>query len=229
MGSVVPFQRQNVEPFPTLWPRYTYDSVVHALHRNQPEKRAPQVSYHYTLKADLAGPPCAVIIQPGDSILYRVGGHKTEKSEAFERWHSRYYTAFTQLSHEGFTGTLVGKMGKRGAIDVFCCYYIVQGHTVILDAGRIEKLCKVRQKLFDDALFPMEALKHAVVYIDKEKGDIHAQDVFDTPGLNALLGFPVTTIEPRVDEDGNETEMPPRLYSTDIHMRYMSFSHTKQR
>jgi hypothetical protein len=228
MGSVVPFQRKNEEPFPMLWPKESYEAVVHALYRNQPEKRAPQASYNFALKADLAGTPCAVIIQPGETILYRAGTNKTVKNDAFERWYARYYAALTYLSREGFTGTLVGKMGTRGGTEVFCCYYIVQGHEVIIDSGRIEKLCRVRQKLFDDAFFAIETSKYSVVYIDKEKGDIQAQDVFDTPGLNSFIGLPVTTVEAR-EEDGIAIDMPPRLYSTDIHMRYMAFHFTKRR
>jgi hypothetical protein len=228
MGSVVPFQRRIEEPFPLLWPKETYEAVVHGLYRNQPEKRAPQAGYNYAIKADLAGTPCAVIVQPHENVLYR-GGTKTQKNEAFERWYARYYSAFTYLSREGFTGTLVGKMGQRGGVEVFCCYYIVKGSEIILDSGRIEMYAKTRQKLFDDSFFAMEVIKQAVVYIDKEKGDIQAQDVFDVPGLNApFIGLPITTIEVR-ETDGIVTDMPPRLHSTDVHMRYMAFSFTKRR
>jgi hypothetical protein len=226
IDNIAPFKRlAQQEPYPDLWPRATYDSVLHALHRNQPLDRSPTDTYIFAVKSDIVpSPTCSVIVQANNNVLYQTPKRKTD-AEAFVRWFNRNAIPLRKLSDDGFTGTIVGKMGHVDGTDFFCVYYIIGKKDVYLDEPSLGRLLRSKEDLFNGTLLIMPTLRTATVTIDKAAGEVSAKDLQGGLGLSgAVVAFPVVYLENRTSESGAESA-PPRLLSTAIHMRYMAFQH----
>lgn len=219
MNNVVTIRRHKKQTFPDLWPSATFESMVHAVSRNQPADRAPVKAYHFILKADIPSPVCSVIVQPNNTVLYhppKTGG------ESFTRWFNKYSTDLRELSEQGFAGTIVGKMGKMGEEDFFCVYYIVASEGVYLDEPNIVKRLRLKDGLFEDSIIPMSSGKLATVTVDKTQNTITTKDITPPDFNGRVVGFPVTEVNPRLSEFGDESALP-EILTTEVHMRYMGF------
>lgn len=226
IDSVVPFKRvTQQEPYPDLWPRATYDSVLHALHRNQPLDRAATDTYTFAIKSDIvASPPCAIIVQANHNVLYQTPKRKTD-AEAFVRWFNKNALPLRRLADSGFTGTIVGKMGHVDGNDYFCVYYIIGQRDIFLDEPSIARLLREKEDIFNGTVVIMPTLRTATVTIDKAAGEVSAKDINGNNGFQgAIVAFPVVFLEQRTSESGLEAALP-RLISTPIHMRYSAFQH----
>lgn len=226
IDNVVAFKRSaSQEPFPDFWPRATYDSVLHALHRNQPLERSPSETYSFALKSDIVpSPVCSVIVQANNNVLYQTPKRKTD-AEAFIRWFNKNTLPLRKLSDGGFTGTIVGKMGHVEGNDFFCVYYIIGKKDIYIDEPSLARLLREKEDLFNSTVLIMPVMKTATVTIDKAAGEVSAKDMQGGMGLQgSIVAFPVVYYENRTSESGAEAALP-RLLSTPFHMKYMAFQH----
>lgn len=224
--NVVVIKRHQKEPFPNLWPQATLESVSHALHRNQPAERVPAAAYHYALKPDIQSGVYSVIIQPNATVLHQSSQARKIDSELFQKWYIKNHGKLVALGEQGFYGQIVGKMLRIDDVDTFLVYYVVQrGKQVYLDQPNIERLLKLRADHFDGTVAAVPVEKIGLIRIDKPAGDVAVRDVIEELS-GSYVGFPIVNLEPRTAEDGTESiGISPRLFSTDIHMRYSAFSH----
>lgn len=224
--NVVVIKRHQKGPFPNLWPQATLESVAHALHRNQPVERVPSAAYHFALKPDIAGGVFSVIVQPNATVLYDQSRVNKAESETFMKWYIKNQPKLLALGEMGFYGMFVGKMLRIEEVDTFLVYYVVQrGKQVYVDHPNIDRLLKLRADHFDGTVHAVPVEKIGLIRIDKPAGDVAIKDVIE--GLSgSYVGFPITSLEPRLAEDGSESiGISPRLFSTDVHMRYSAFVH----
>lgn len=226
IDNIVPFKRSTTQdPYPDYWPRATYDSALHALHRNQPVDRAPVDSYQFALKSDIVpSPVCSIIVQANNNVLFQTPKRKTE-AEAFMRWFNKNSLPLRRLSETGFQGTVVGKMGQVDGSDYFCVYYIITKREVFLDELSLDRLLRQREDLFNQTVIVMPVLRVATVTIDKAQGEVSAKDLQGGFGFSGpIVAFPVVYHELRTSDSGVESA-PARLISSPVHMRYSAFIH----
>lgn len=227
MGSLVPFKRiGQQEPYPDLWPRATYDSVLHALHRNQPLEKVQVGTYHFAIKTDLPATTYSIIVQANNNVLYMAPKNKKSDADQFLRWFTKNNVGLKRLSDSGFSGTLVGKIHTADNVDYFCVYYVIVKNDVYLDEPSIDRLLRKKDDLFNGTLVAMPTSRVASIDIDKKVGEVTARDLQSGIGFaGPIVGFPVVHLEPRTTESGSE-HLSPRLISTPIHMKYSGFLHT---
>lgn len=224
--NVVVIKRHQKGPFPNLWPQATLESVSHALHRNQPTERVPAAAYHFAMKPDVQSGVYSVIIQPNATVLYDQAQARKGDSEMFMKWYIKNQPKLLALGEMGFYGMMVGKMLRIDDVDTFLVYYIVQrGKQVYIDQPNIDRLLKLRADHFDGTVMSVPVEKIGLIRIDKPAGDVAIKDIVE--GLSgAFVGFPIVNLEPRLAEDGTESNsVSPRIFSTDVHMRYSAFVH----
>lgn len=221
MNNVVTIKRHQKQPFPDYWPKTGYNAVVYTLFRQQP---VDMQNYYYALKTDIAGPVFSIIVQANKSVLYQVQSKNKAETSGFIRWFNLNLGALRKLSESGFTGTIVGKMAKVDERDIFCAYYIVQDSDIIVDTRTMDATINLKEHDFESTLVTIPVTKLATVHIDKTEGTIRSTDLIRGIG-GAIVGFPVTMVEVRKAEDGTEADVPPKVMSTGIHMRYMGFAH----
>lgn len=224
MHNVVTIKHLRNKPYPDLWPTRPFESIIHGLFNNQPSS-VRHGQYHYAIKSDLPGPTFSVIVQPNKSILYDTTSKSKADNETFMRWFELNTINLHRLSESGFGGTIVGKMGKIDTFeqqtDFFCVYYVVQDKKVIVDERSIDTCLKIRDNLFSDGVITIPVTSVVSVNVDKVDESIKCRELF--AGISGkVVGIPLQKIEPRVADDGNEFA-EPRLFSTDVHMRFSAF------
>ncbi len=218
MENVVTIKRHQKQPYPDLWPKVGFNAVAYTLYRQLPIEAQ---NYYFAVKADIPGPVFSIIVQASKSVLYQMSSKNKSETMGFNRWFNLNLGTLRKLSDSGFSGTIVGKMSSVDERDIFCAYYIVRDNAVIVDVRSIDAELKLAELGFDETFLSMPVSKLATVHIDKVEEIIRSQDLLR--GLSgAILGIPVTKVEPRTAEDGTEAA-PPRLQSSAIHMRYMGF------
>ena len=217
MDNVVEFKKSS--PFPDLWPKVNYDAVVYTLYRQSP---VPMQAFNFVLKPEIAGAVFSLIINTNNAIMYKTTTKRKSELDPFSRWMVAHRKALEKLSEGGFQGTIVGKLAVVEDREVFFVYYVIQGSEVAVDDRSIDKLLKLRKEdNFAGALVSMPQSRMANVIVNREEGSITCYDI--AKGLDTtVIGIPVSRVEGRFTEEGDEGA-PSALFSTAIHMRYMSF------
>jgi hypothetical protein len=166
-------------------------------------------------------------VQPNNSILYDTSSKVKAENEAFLRWFNLNTLNLHKLSASGFSGTIVGKMGRietfEQQTDFFCVYYVVKDSTVYVDQPSIDTCVKIGQNVFSDGVLVIPVNKVVSVNVDKVDESIRCRDI-TTGVVGKVVGIPLQKVEPRLADDDTEFG-EPRLLSTDVHMRYMGFKY----
>jgi hypothetical protein len=223
--NVETIKRHQKTVYPDLWPEYVMDTVVHALYRQQPENH-PDESYYFAVKEDNpdSGPMGALVYAGSGNVLFQCSGSKQDTA-VFRHWFSQHQAALHKWADTDFRGMVVGKLDKFQSPKRLLVYYIIKGTTVYLDVPSIDTLAGIRSKITASALIsaPLEGLIN--ITVDRTSSSVVSRDVTGQNiqhVANPFVAFPVVRFEPRNSEDGGEGA-PPRLLTSDIHMRFMAF------